>query len=156
MEIAFCEKWWGARKRPLNIISEEAARTRHEKRKPYVALLGGVDHPRFVVDIAMEWATINFLDSQQRMYLSYNFIELEPGKLFLKGAYYWEYEKDSDAVKSCTIFNFDVSGQIVIAEAGETSEVREFETTASVDENWDEYPAFGDYASLCVEERIIT
>jgi len=32
-----------------------------------------------------------------------------------------------------------------------TGEVRELETVASVNENWERYPCFGEYASICTE-----
>lgn len=156
MDIVYCKKWWLSRKKPVNMMSEDSARQRHENRKPYVALLGAADEPRFIVDVAGEWVSVDFLDSRQRKYLSYDFKEVQPGKLFLKGAYFWDYEGDSGTECSSAVFNFDEEGRMVVGEEDSTtSDVKEFESTASVDENWEEYPAFGDYASLCVEERSI-
>jgi len=154
MDISYCTKWWLARKRPVKIMRESVARRRHENRQPYVALLGSAHEPRFVVDLAGEWVSIDFLDGNLRKYLSYNFIELRPGRLFLKSAYVWQYEGESDTKCSSKNFNFKEDGRMVVAERdSQTGEIAEFESITSVDENWEEYPAFGEYASLCVEER---
>ena len=141
--------------RAVNLMDEESARQRHKLRQPYAALLGGADHPRFIVNVAAEWVSVDFLDACVRKYLSYDFREVQPGSLFLKGAYFWEYEGDSTREISNRIFNFEEGGRLLIAERNViNAEVREFETTAAVDENWECYPAFGDYTSLCRGERI--
>jgi hypothetical protein len=155
MDVAYCEKWWLARKKPVNMMSEDSARERHGNRQPYVALLGSAEKPRFVVDVAGQWVSVAFLDSRQRKYLNYSFKEVEPGRLFLKGADFWDYEGDSELAKSKKIFNFNENGHIVVAEQiGVSDDVQEFETTDSVEENWDSYPQFGEYYSLCREQRV--
>ena len=155
MEIAYCERWWLARKSAVGPMSEESARKRHESRKPYVALLGGAQQPHFVVDLAGEWVSVYFLDTRLRKYLSYQFKEVQPTRLFLKGAVYWDFEGDAEVAHSKRIFNFSENGHIVMSEENRaTGEVREFETDSSVAENWDSYPAFGEYAPLCKKERV--
>jgi hypothetical protein len=155
MNIAYCEKWWIARKKPVNKMSEDSARQRHEKRQPYVALLGDADEPRVIVDVAGEWVSVDFLDSRQRKYLSYNFKEVQPGRLFLKSAHFWEYDGDSDSEISTKLFTFSENGHIVILDhAAASDDAREFETTASVEENWECYPRFGEFRSLCNKQRV--
>lgn len=154
MDIAYCEKWWLTRRKPVNVLSKDSARQRHENRQPYVALLGGAEKPRFIVDLAGDWVSVDFLDSRQRKYLNYNFKETQPGRLFLKSAHFWEYEDDSDLETSSKLFNFNENGHIVIAErTTDTEDVQELETTAPVEENWEPYPQFGEYGSLCKEQR---
>lgn len=155
MEITYCEKWWVARRRPVSLLSKDSARQRHENRQPYIALLGGVDKPRFIIDVADNWVSVDFLDSRQRKYLSYNFKETQSRRLFLKSAHFWDYVSDSDSPASSKLFNFEENGHITIAEQeGASDDVREFEITASVEENWESYPDFGEYSSLCKEQRV--
>ena len=110
--------------------------------------------PQFIIDFADKWVSIDFLDERLRKYLCYSFKETRPGQLFLKGAYFWGYEGDNDSESYSKIFSFEDSGRLVIAERNvNTGEVREWETTASLEENWESYPEFGEYSSLCKTNR---
>ncbi len=97
----------GGSKKAHGFIERRLARQRHESRQPYVALLGGVDKPRFIIDVADNWVSVDFLDSRQRKYLSYNFKETESRRLFLKSAHFWDYVGDSDSPASSKLFNFE-------------------------------------------------
>ena len=67
---------------------------------------------------------------------------------------YWYYAADSEKKLSTKLFNFHEDGLIVMAELDENDQqVRELDTRASVECNWDTYPKFGDYLHLCREER---
>lgn len=155
MSITYCERWWLSKGQPVKPMSERTARQRHESRRPYVALLGGANEPSYVVSVAGEWVAVDFLDQSLRKYLSYSFKEVQPGRLFLNAAYFWEYEADSDSTTSTTIFRFDDNGRIVIAKGNFASgDVVEYEATAPVDGYWESYPPFGEYDSLCTEERV--
>jgi hypothetical protein len=154
MDISYCEKWWIGRNKPINPISVESAGRRHESREPYVALIGGSERPRYIVDVAGGWVSVVFMDRKLRQYLRYDFKEKQPGRLFLKSAYYWEYEGDSDSERSSKIFSFNEDGHIIMEERNiVTGELRELETTASLDDNWERYPSFGEYSFLCKEDR---
>lgn len=154
MKIAYCEKWLLDREQPLNILSEEVARQRHEARNPYVALLSAEEEPRMVVDVAGKWVSVDFLDNRLRKWLSYNFCELEAGRLFLKNACHWEFIDDSDKPDSSKIFRFDVNGTMLSSEVmASTNEQRVFESAVSLVPNWEHYPNFGEYSSLCQIER---
>jgi hypothetical protein len=153
MITSYCDKWLANQRSALNVISEDAARERHGKRLPYVALVGISEKPRFIVDLAGKWVSVDFLDSRQRKYLSYNFKETELGRLFLKSAYFWEYVDDGDEVKSTKIFNFSEDGSLVVGVQVGSQTPEEYESMTSVEENWDIYPQFGDYMHLCKEER---
>lgn len=154
MEILYCEKWWISEKKPLGLIDENNALLRHSKCQPYVAALIDNGNPKYIIDFAGKWVTVAFLDQLIRPYLQYDFKEMKAGKLFLKTATYWEYENEGNSETEIKIFAFDESGRILIEDYNKlTSEVRKLETHESVEENWEEYPAFGQYMSLCREER---
>jgi len=154
MDITYCEKWWFSKKKPLKKMNSENAKRRHESRKPYVAVLGYSNKPLFIIDVSDEWVSIIFMDEYLRQYLRYDFRETQSGKLFLKTATYWLYEDDSDAEIFSKIFSFNESGHIIVEERNlKSNEVKAFEDTLNVDNNWEDYPFFGNYESLCKKER---
>jgi hypothetical protein len=154
MNVEYCEKWWIGRNKPIHLIDDESARRRHECRQPYAAIIGGSEQPRYVVDVAGDSVAVIFIDRHLRQYLRYNFQEKQPGRLFLRSAYYWEYEGEGGSPVSTKLFSFCEDGQIVMEDHSVvTDEVRELEATASVDANWDNYPQFGDYTAICKENR---
>lgn len=156
MDIAYCEKWWIGRNKPITPLSAESARRRHEAREPYVAVIGGTDHPQLIVDLADVWVSVVFLDQKLRQFLRYDFKEAYSSRLFLKSACYWEYDDESDAKRAQIVWSFDEAGHVIVEERNfTTDEALEHETIASVDENWDRYPDFGDYLYLCREDRSI-
>jgi hypothetical protein len=153
MKTSYCEKWWLARKIPIQPMDTEIARRRHEAHEPYVALVGG-DQPRFVIEVSGDWVSVVFLNQNLRQYLRYDYKAKQSNRLFLKTATHWEYAAGSERETLVKIFSFSENGRIVMEERdGATSEVKELETVASVQENWDLYPAFGDYVSICREQR---
>ena len=153
MKTSYSEGWSLFKKKPIRPMDADEARRRHESREPYVALLGD-NQPSHVIDMAGDWVSVIFLDRNCRQYLRYDFKEKKPSQLFLKGAIHWQYRDAGEQEVSSKLFNFSEDGYTVMEERNlTTGEVTELETTASVDANWEPYPFFGDYASLCREDR---
>ena len=150
--IVYCRKWLSSQKKPLDLIDSDSARKQHESRLPYVALIEGAEAPRYIVDIAGPWVSVDFLDSRRHKYLSYNFKEVQPDRLFLKSAYYWDYDQEGDSPISTRLFAFDEIGRVVIEERKDGG-VLQRDVEACVAGNWEAYPSFGEYASLCSEQR---
>jgi len=153
METAYYEKWWFSRRKPIAPMSVECARQRHEARRSYAAVVGDMERPRHLVDFAEGWVSVIFLDQHLRQYLRYDFKVTDEGKLFLKTATHWEYAGTSEVESARKIFSFEMTGCVVMEEQKAHGEVRELTTVASIDENWVDYPPFGDYRSLCRAER---
>jgi hypothetical protein len=155
MKLDFCDRWLADEKRPLHSLTEKEARQRHSNREPYVVIAGKTDRPDNIVEVGKESVYVTFLDRLMREYLAYDFREIKPGKLFLKMAISWEYRGSSDEVSSSKHFSFDGEGHVLMADKDHrTGEIRKLETTVSVEENWDDFPKFGNYEQVCVKERL--
>jgi hypothetical protein len=154
MTIAYCRKWWFERKKALNLLSTDAARRRHQRRQPYVALLGGSERPHCVLELTDSSVSAGFLDERLRQYLRYDFRQVAPGKLFLKAAYHWEYPDEGESSSSKKIFNFEENGSVFMVEYNPLNgESTERETWSNIEPNWESYPEFGKYESICRLER---
>ena len=94
MEIYYCDKWSNIKK-PWNIIDENAAKTLHENRHSYTAVLSDGEQPKYLVNVTEKWVSVSFLDDFLRKYLHYDFIVKEDNRLFLRTIMYWEYDEDT-------------------------------------------------------------
>jgi hypothetical protein len=150
--IDFCEKWLFAKSRPVRPIRSEAAEARHAKGHAYCAVIGGFDAPTHVVSLADDWVSVHFFDEVGRAYLNYDF-KKSNGRLFLSMAVFREYANDSFTILRSVTFSFSADGSVLMS-VDEQNEISESESQASVALNWAEYPAFGEYASLCDENRV--
>ena len=179
MSIMYCEPRsalfsFGRKKMP-SPLSEERARRCHDRREAYEAVIGEPDHPRFVVCLSPnaasvhsdsasrckegkgDWVSVYFIDEQLRWYLQYDFKEIEPGKLFLTHAMFREFVAATNEVLTAKTFAFKENGHIFIEDRNVVpNSVEELEVSYSVDENWETYPRFGDYGHLCREQRTMT
>ena len=154
-ELHYCKKWFRAKKIALDPLSETEARIRHSKDESYTVLVGDAESPTCFMEVASRSVGVDFLDDRLRLVLSYAFQELEPGRLFLSMATSREFDGVTNTVASGTTYFFQPSGDVKIRRERfipdhllETSD-----TEADVQTNWDNYPEFGDYASLGRAER---
>lgn len=161
-EIHYCKSWFSAKKRPTQVWDEARARQAHKDRKLYTVLIGDLERPAHVVDITKNFVGVDFLDDHLREILSYHFKEYEPGKLFLSMAIYREFDGESDRVTGGTSYIFNRSGGVTIRRETfvphhlKATEhlVEESEGEVDVAGNFDRYPEFGVYDSLCAAERV--
>lgn len=154
MHILYCEKWWLSEKKPIKPLDDKAACLRHNKREPYTAIISENENPEFIVNCTGKWVSVYFLDEFFRKYLQYDFKEVKENKLFLNTAMYWEYEGNTDIEVSNMIFRFQEDGHTLMEKRNlKTNEVEERQVLDSVDNNWEDYPQFGQYGHLCKEQR---
>ena len=59
MEIYYCDKWSNIKK-PWNIIDENAAKTLHENRHSYTAVLSDGEQPKYLVNVTEKWVSVSF------------------------------------------------------------------------------------------------
>ncbi len=86
-----------------------------------------------------------------RKYLIYQFTLINE-KLFLTGAYYYEYEKGEKI--GHTIFSFKDDGKMLCEKKNyKSNEIEEREGIVDVSVNWEDIPEFGDYESIIRTER---
>ncbi|MBL0385771.1 hypothetical protein JJB07_03835 [Tumebacillus sp. ITR2] len=154
MKLFYCDKWSSIRKKPWNILDESSAKLHHSKRESYTAVYCEGDKPKYIVNLTDSWVSVSFLDELLRKYLHYDF-EVQAGDdLFLKTVMFWEYEGETDVETDTLILGYQSNGHIVMEKRNlKTGEVEEREAVDDVAKNWEKYPDFGDYMSLCKEER---
>lgn len=156
IEISYCERWWISEKKPIKPLDEKSAYLRHNKRQPYTAIISESGQLKYIVQLVDKLVSVSFMDKQVRKYLQYDFNQKQNGKVFLETAIYWEYDSDSDLETSTMIFGFQEDGHTVMERRDlKSNEVQERELFDSVEGNWEEYPEFGQYMSLCQEERYL-
>ncbi|MEZ6066515.1 MAG: hypothetical protein R3B90_12580 [Planctomycetaceae bacterium] len=155
MTYTYCKQWFRAKKCPIDIWDDGVAQFAHENRKAYSVLSGSIEHPAAFIEIHGDFVGVGFLDDRLREYLSYQFQEVESGRLFLTMATHREFQGDSDNVASGTTYIFKQNGMVDIegedSVAG-TKSARQM--TSDVSGNWESYPSFGEYESLLKVERV--
>lgn len=153
--ISYGERWFQPGRRMIKALSVDEAAERHERRQPYVALIGPTNGPACVLSLAGKWVTAAFLDSHGREFLSYDFREERAGVLFLSHAKFREFHGDTDQVTRFLQFAFDEDGTGLIEDqdlASGTSSQRRWKGETA--ENWEDYPEFAKYDAFCRRERL--
>jgi len=152
--VSYCRAWFRAKKVALEPRSREEASTAHERRLPYVAIVGEHERPRAFVEMNADYVGVGFLDDRRREYLSYQFQELEPGKLFLTMATHREFDGDRDAVREATTYYFKPSGNVVVEKVDRSGRAQSRSSAQrDVANNWEVYPVFGAYDGVIRVER---
>jgi len=145
--------WCDVRKAPWKMLDEKEAYRNHNKKEQYCVLVEIDDILTHVIEIGKNDILIRFLDEDKFSYLCYSFLVKEQGKLFLKGADYTDYEATGEE-RERVLFNFFENGCLLMEKINRrTGESEEFESTVDLETNWDNYPKFGDYTHLLIEER---
>lgn len=97
-KMEYCDSWFWSDRSPTDILTEAEARARHAKREEYTAVLGGFEHPLFVVEVVNDFVPVSFFDAMFRSTLVYHFEEIEPGRLFMTMAVRRRYCPATDAM----------------------------------------------------------
>jgi hypothetical protein len=154
MKIAYCQGWFRYEKRATSPLSTPTAKLAFEKRKLCCVIVGDFEHPDCFIEFNKDYVGIGFFDACLREYLSYQFHEIEPGRLFLSMLTHRNYDGNSDKVITGETYYFKFSGELVV-------ELMNFETnvfsrrskSTDVSRNWESYPKFGQYESITRIER---
>ncbi len=150
----YCKSWFWAKKRPTEMWTEEQARKAHDDRKTYTVLVKDVERPYAVVEVANDFVGVTFLDEKLRQSLSYQFEEVEPGKLFLSMATHREFDGDNDQVKAGNSYIFNQDGSLIIRKQSfNPQSLEEANSSTDVSGNYENYPDFGEYDHLLKVER---
>jgi hypothetical protein len=152
--ITYGKNWFAAERRMTEIWTEEQAREAHRTRQPYAILLDFDDIPACAVEVLDDCINVDFLDHLGREVLTYQFQELEPGRLFLSMAVERTFKYRSDQVARGALYLFWKNGKIVIEDHDfSTMTKTRSEGMKDVSGNWEPYPAFGEYDSITSRER---
>lgn len=152
----YCKSWFWAKKHATNILTEEQARKAHNERERYTVLVNSTERPYAVIDVVggEGFVGVTFLDEVLRESLSYNFKEIEAGKLFLSMATHREFFDDKDQVRLGTSYVFNQDGGLIITkESFEPHTLKEARSTTDVSGNYEDYPNFGEYDHLLEADR---
>ena len=152
MTITYCSGWFRAQKRAIEVWSIDQAKTAYNARTLYAALIDDPITPRCFVECNVDYVGVEFLDERLRSYVCYQFVEKQPGRLFLNMAIYRKFDNDVDRVLHAVIYYYRDDGSVTVHK---TSGDDTFEANAKLDvaANWERYPDFGDYESIIRLER---
>src|SRR5262249_27216974 len=142
------------------VLSEEQARTAHERSMLYTVLVGEPTRPRCFLEFsASKTVCVEHLDSALRTYFHYSFQELRPGELFVSMSRRPQFPNDPAPPDRATVLYFEVDGRLLIhwyqsnPDGIGSKLVREEERIVDVSQNWEPYPKFGDYEGLATIDR---
>ena len=152
MQFTYCSRWFRAKAAPIDPLSEDDARIKHDSRSPYVAALG--DPVTVFLEFAGDYLGVGFLDEYGREYLMYQYQEFEPNRLFLTMAVHREFQSENSQVVGSTVYYFKPTGELHIEKVDDaTHVVTTQDSMTDVSGNWELYPVFGDYQGLLNKER---
>lgn len=152
--IYFCKSWFRGKKRPIDVWSEDLARDAHMSGQHYTVLVDSIENPSCFLEITKSAVGVSFLDDRLREFLSYDFQEIEPGKLFLSVATYREFEGETDQVANGTSYTFTRGGAAVTErEFFNPHRIESATSSTDVSGNYSLMPAFGEYDDLMRMER---
>ena len=152
MGMYFCLKWWIRKKLPINIINTKKAEGMHRKKEIYSVVITKDNKVVNVLEIAKDYIIVRFMNENMHSYLIYEFHTKDDQRVFLKGAYYREYQEEKEI--ELTIYNFHENGYVFMEKQNLlTNEFEEREGQFNVESNWDKYPEFGKYDHLLKIER---
>lgn len=146
-----------SKRKNLEGVLEEASRAAHENRQVYYVTIFENEKPYCFLEINNDFIGVGFLDDKSREYLSYSFQEIEPDKLFLSKAIYWEFDEQTDKEITSTTYQFTPEGDLRIINIDmrtNESVIKKAKNKIDVSGNYEEYPAFGDYKSIINKERL--
>lgn len=156
LPIIYCERWNDVLEQPFEPMSEAEAHRRHDSGGLYSAVLGDPGAPVAMVEVRLETGhvAVAFFDSRGRNASSYTYRESE-GRLFFNSfsARQWDRKGSMRAAEG---MYFKQDGHVYVEKTDLRRNRKEtYEQWADVGDNWEDIPAFGDYAGVLRRERDI-
>ena len=146
MELFYCSRWWIKKKKAVDILTEEEAKSRHDTGKVYTAVITSDDKIAYVIDILKDYIILRYMDENINPYLIYEFHKVCENDIFLKGITYFGYEGEGE---ESYIFNFSTDGTVSMERKDNISNTMEERvTTCDVSEQYGTFPEFGQYEDL--------
>lgn len=154
MNITYCKQWFRGQKRELESLSPEQAREAYDSKELYTAVVHDKRRPICFVESKSDYIGVEFLDDRLRSYVAYQFLEKQPGRLFLSMAVFRKFDGTRENVVHGVVYYFKEDGHTdVDLEDDIAHEYYEASTTVDVSANWEPYPEFGQYESISRLER---
>jgi hypothetical protein len=164
MTYTYCRDWARHLAAPTEVWDEQKARRAHERGKLYTVLVGTHERPECFLHVRLElkYIGVNFLDRFFRVNLSFQFEEIEPGRMFLERAIEVEFDRDApqdlspNEARSIREIRtvFKPTGWVDIWRRDvNTGNMEHAEGPQDVARCWEPLPRFGDYAGVIRRER---
>ncbi len=156
LPVTYCVGWNNVLNQPFQPMSEAEARRRHETGELYSALLGDPAAPQVLVEVRLETGhmAVDFFDHHLRVPLTYTYREHD-GRLFFD-SYSERWWDRKGALRSTVGYHFKPDGHAYVRNVDRVKNVEDtYEQWVTVDDNWEEIPAFGDYSGVLRIERDI-
>lgn len=159
--ITYCERWNDLLHAPINVISVNEARRRHDAGGVYSVTLGDPTHPDAFIEAnwALNYLGVWFFDEKCRRVLRYGFRRVSDEQMFMTELRVWEYPPEAGgSLNEANIIETVRYGQDGIVRhrekdklAGEvrTKDIR----NVPVDINWEKVPEFGHWESVARYDR---
>ncbi len=156
LPATYCERWNDVLNQPFQPMSEAEARRRHETGQLYSVLLGDPAAPQALVEVRLEtgYVAVDFFDDRLRRFVDYVYGERD-GRLFFKSTSERRWDRKG-SLRAAQSYDFKPDGHVYVTKLDAVRNMEEtYEQWATVDDNWEEIPAFGDYSGVLRIERDI-
>ncbi|MFT5524156.1 MAG: hypothetical protein ACI9G1_004130 [Pirellulaceae bacterium] len=149
----YCEEWLYLKARAKSELSAESARARHAARRSYCVVIQYAEDRVQLVSVTADRIRVDFFDDLSRPDLIFEFQEAGAGRLFLSVATSLEYIEETQNLSRSVIRNYFGDGTVIITDR-RIDDLEERKIHDNVDDNWVQYPDFGDYELLCWPGRV--
>lgn len=180
LNLSYCESWFWANRSATPVLTEKAAKKRHEKRQHYSVAVDGFDAPTAIIEVVNDFVPVTFLDRLLRSVLTLHFEEQNPQRLLLTMATrrifcdateemvekmqagrqnpsqpWAQYLGYLDTVKNGTTLIFKPDGSTIrrMSRHGDSSILIEPGPRYDPSHHWEDYPEFGQYDHLLKKDR---
>lgn len=158
--VNYSERWDEGQ--PVTPLDERTARLRHDGAPGYyTAVLG--DPPQVLIEVNWDedYLGVYYLDAQLRREKKHSFTRHD-GRLFLDEVRLWQYAGENDPNYRSPVYvkwKFTRDGGLRIITTNRVLKERTIESAkgpVDVTANWEDIPAFGDWASVTRPERDVS
>lgn len=155
MRYEYFDGWHRHYRDPVGQLTEKEAKDRASTGAGYCVVVRGEDSLyQSFIEVNEGYFSVNFLDEEKRVYLTYGFEEVDSDRLFLKQAIFSEFRGTNDEPQRTTAYYFNRSGSITIERNEAPFEKSTVEDGhCDVSNNWESKPPFGIYDALLQQER---
>ena len=154
MKLQYGKSWFRVKREMTELWAAPKAEKAHLNRLPYAVLIQADQKKECFLEFNNSYIGVGFLDAYGREFLSYQFQEIEPGRLFLSMVTHREFDADLSQIVGGTTYVFKPDGNMIIKKENFNKKLTEVsELNVDISANWDTYPKFGQYVQLIKIER---
>ena len=156
LEMKFCKKWFRAKKRPLDPLTEDEAQLLHQNQEPYGVLVFKDEKLFSFLEIKKGYVGVGFFDDFQREYLIHQYQQLQNDDLFLTMVISRQFQDHTDQVHSGRSYIYSETGKTIVRKSlfipNHQFETLEFQS--SIQKHYEKFPQFKLYNNFLDSNRI--